>query len=203
MNLKEKTVTILKKFQPANVVSYLEKGESKSSLYFRGIMAFVCFDIFLVFVLADLSPFHLVNPIRFLENPPHDTRSELELCYARSSELMDAQTGEGLEALSIMLTEPVEQLSSQSDSEEILRQNSLLIIHQLSEDPGTVWGRRLYTDTSLIKDLWFFKGALYLHLDPDKWKKLAKGQKKLIEYCFEYSLKENISAIESVDIVFR
>ena len=207
---------IAEKVRFQKIIDYLDKGEGKPMTFFRLLLLLFWFDLVLVFVLADLSPFHLVNPVRFLDTPPVDTREALGLYYARSRELMsDEEKGkEDVENHAILIQEPVEQLDLQSSVSgdeapeatgpgELIRRNTLLILHQLAEDPGTVRGQRLYSDPALIRDVWYHEKNLYLHLDPDGWEEISPERKELIRYCFSESLKVNLSEVDEVVFVFQ
>ncbi len=66
--------------------AFLEKNEGNKIFYLRLALLILAFDLFAVMVLADISPFKLVNPVRFLKKPPVDSRLQLKLYYPKSNQ---------------------------------------------------------------------------------------------------------------------
>jgi len=177
---------------PVYFRNYFTKSEGEGLYYFRVFAFFLWFNIIAVLVFADLPLFTIVNPLRFLDSPPQDTRQTLVLYYPVDIDL-SGLTSEHGERQIVKVNQKVETGNRRAPipvEEQIVN-----LIQYLFLGPDGVRGNKLPGEPGDIKKIWVNNQQVILHYNPAG---LSKTEIELAKSCIESSILENFSDIKSV-----
>lgn len=155
---------------------------------------------------AQINPLNLLNPLRFLDAPPSDKRTELTLFFPKDPFLYSLENAEGGTKKDIPMKDRVLRVSQkvyqmdEEDNNEATIQNAQYIIYELIHGPVEISANRLTREKHLIRKIWFSEGRLTIHLNTPVLEKMEKRKIPLLKYSIERSLYANLKNVK--DVVF-
>lgn len=187
------------------VYSYLKKNENERILLFRVLLLFIWINLFAIFILGKINPFHLLNPAKFLSLPPVDTRKEIVLFYPASIEDLHEKSDSSEKSNIVELHQKasIDENYTPSNRENLIVQNAWGIIEQLSTAPDSLRGVRAIKDELLVKKIWFYEGRLIVHLDLAIINSIKEKQRNILVNCIRKSIQANLGAFSEVAIVIQ
>ncbi|GEM_PF-3586107 len=166
----------------------------------------VNFTGFLFF--AGINPLNFLNPLRFLDAPPVDSRAEAKLYFPKDSFLFSIDSEKEYELKDLVMEsrqkfflEEIPQSGTDAEKKAAIIRNVRLIIEELILGPADMKLVRLTREKHLVKNIWLQDGNLILHFNTSAMVNLDDKKQKLLFYAVERSLYENLPQIKNIRIV--
>jgi len=186
-------------------LQYLRKNDNDRVFLFRVIALFLWINLFGVFVLAKINPFHLLSPFKFLSPPPEDLRKEIILYYPASIKDLNEKSGSSEKSNIVELRQKTafDDRYNAANREKLLVENAWAIVQQLSVAPESVRGVKAIKDELLVKHIWNYQGKIIVHLDNALVQASPENSRNIMIQCIRKSLQANLGAFAEVVLLIQ
>lgn len=157
-----------------------------------------------ILYFANVNPLNLLNPLRFLDASPSDSREKLTLFFTKDPFLYSLEDEKDLSLKDRVLSvkQKVYMETKKNDDQiKITQNNAHHIITELILGPQEMTANRLTREKNIIKKIWFKDSQLIIHLNKEAIEKMEVEKVALLKYSIERSLYANLKNVRDILIV--